>query len=61
MIAAAGDDPRFGTGYAIAAYVVIFVALFGYVGWLHLSHARLRRRLDALSRALAERSPPAGR
>ena len=51
------DSPLFGLGYAIAAYVVIFVALFGYIGVLHWSHRRLRIRLDALEARLGSKSP----
>ena len=60
MLQAAGDDPRYGIGYAVAAYVVIFVAFFGYVGFLHVSHARLRRRLASLEEAVEGRLPSGG-
>ena len=50
MAAVIAPDSRFGLGYAIAAYVVIFVGFFGYVLWLHASQRRLRRRLETLER-----------
>ena len=53
--APAGLDRWFGWGYALAAYLVIFVGFFGYLGYLHVSQARLRRRLDGLERELRER------
>ena len=43
-------DRWFGWGYALAAYAVIFVGFFGYLGWLHLAQRRLVRRLDELDR-----------
>ena len=48
------DDPNFGLGYALAAYAVIFVVFFGYVGWLQFQQARLRRELAELRRHLDE-------
>jgi hypothetical protein len=47
-----GDDPRFGLGYAIAAYIVLIVAFFGYAAWIHLRCARLQARLDDVQRRL---------
>lgn len=49
------DDPHFGTGYAVAAYVVIFVVFYAYVAWLHVSHRRLAKRLAAMERRLEQR------
>ena len=49
------DDPRFGTGYAVAAYAGVFVAFFGYLVYLHVCHRRLRRKLEAVER-LARRT-----
>ena len=46
------SDPRWGIGYAIAAYVVIFATLFGYLGYLHASHRRLRKRIESLEREM---------
>lgn len=46
------DDPTFGTGWALAAYVVIFAAFFGYLARLHVAQRRLRRRLEDLERRL---------
>ena len=40
------NDARFGIGYAVAAYVVIFVVFFGYLGYLHVQQRRVRARLD---------------
>ena len=51
------ESPLFGLGYAIAAYVVIFAALFGYLGVLHWSQRRLRLRLEALEARLGSRTP----
>ena len=51
------ESPMFGLGYAIAAYVVIFVALFGYIGVLHWSQRRLRMRLEALEARVGSKSP----
>ena len=56
-----GDDPRFGLEYAIAAYVVLIVAFFGYAAWIHLRCARLQARLDELQRRLSAVSGPASR
>jgi len=53
--APAALDRWFGWGYALAAYVVIFAAFFGYLGYLHLSHRQLRRRLEELQRELRGR------
>ena len=55
LLSRAADDPLFGIEWAIAAYAVIFIAFFGYLGHLHLSYRRLRRRIEALDRAV---SPP---
>lgn len=49
----AGDDPRFGLGYAVAAYAFLIVAFFGYLAWLHLRMGRLRARLEDVERKLA--------
>ena len=49
------DSPLFGIGYAIAAYVVIFAALFGYLAFLHLAQRRALGRLLRIERQLAER------
>jgi CcmD family protein len=46
------DDARFGEGYAIAAYVVIFVGLFGYLFTLHAAERKLRARLERLERGV---------
>ena len=54
------DDARFGLGYALAAYAVIFVAFFAYLAWLHVSHRRLRRRLDALDALVDARAGGVG-
>ena len=51
-------DPRYGLGYALAAYVFLIVVFFGYLGWMHLRCARLQRRLERLEREVA---PPRGR
>ena len=51
----AGDDPRFGLGYALAAYAFLIVAFFLYTGWIHLRCARLQARLEDVQRRLAER------
>jgi CcmD family protein len=53
MTGLASDSPMFGLRYAVAAYVLIFAATFGYVAWLHVVHARLRRRLERLEREAA--------
>lgn len=55
LAAAEGPNIWFGWGYALAAYVVIFTAFFGYLAYLHVSHRRLRRRLDELQRQLRKR------
>jgi hypothetical protein len=55
LAAPAGLDRWFGWGYALAAYIVIFASFFGYVGYLHVSHRRLRRRLEELQRQLRQR------
>ena len=51
------ESPMFGLGYAIAAYVVIFTVLFGYIGVLHWSQRRLRLRLEALEARMGSGSP----
>ena len=51
------ESPLFGLGYAIAAYVVIFAALFGYIGVLHWSQRRLRHRLEALEARMGNGTP----
>lgn len=58
--APAGLDRWFGWEYALAAYAVIFLAFFGYLGWLHRSHARLRRRLEELDAELRQRGDGEG-
>jgi len=50
-----GMDRWFGWGYALAGYILIFTVFFGYVGYLHVSHRRLRRRLEELQRELQRR------
>ena len=49
--------PDFGTGYAVAAYVAIFVAFFGYLFYLHASHRRLRRDMQELERRTRQDGP----
>ncbi len=34
--------------YLFAAYTVIWVAVFGYVFFLHLKHRRLQRQIELL-------------
>lgn len=48
------DDLSFGTEWAVAAYVVIFAALFGYLLRLHLANSALRRRVEELEKWLRE-------
>lgn len=48
MFDAPPESPLFGLGYAVAAHVVIFAVLFGYLGLLHWSARRMARRLAAL-------------
>ena len=48
MSGAGPDSPLFGASYAIAAYVVIFATLFGYLGAMHVAQRRLRRRIERL-------------
>lgn len=45
-------EDRYGLGYAIAAYVLIFAAVFGYLAWIHLAQRRLARRLQSMERRL---------
>ena len=52
----AAPDDRYGLGYALAAYVLIFAVVFGYLAWIHVASRRLGRRLDALERELAQAS-----
>ncbi len=44
------DDPRYGLGYALAAYIVFLGGFFAYLAWVHLRCARLQRRLETLER-----------
>jgi hypothetical protein len=52
MFDAPPESPQFGLGYALAAYVVIFAALFGYLALLHWSARRMALRLGALEERL---------
>lgn len=52
MVALLAESWPLGTSHAVAAYAVIFVAFFGYIGWMHLATRRLEQRLRELEEGL---------
>lgn len=44
-------------GYLVAAYAVVWLALFGYVAWMGGQQAALEREVRALREMLEERPP----
>jgi hypothetical protein len=52
MTPVSADDPRFGLGYALAAYALLIGVFFAYVAWIHLRCARLQSRVDEVQRRL---------